>query len=202
MATSNKRKKAKTSFQTAPKNNNAYIIENARKLELYETLMYKDLLTLGMGYVIVSRKKKNGDIVAGYYLLDLQCLGVKDTFCAVMDEEQYEEHKTHLADDDGSYYIPQSPNFVFNLVYGAADYGEENGFKPEKGFAVSEYILDDVSTIEYEEIEFGRDGKPLYVQGPHDIPGPILATLNKNVGEGNYEYIIEAGFEDDEFEEE
>lgn len=190
MAKSKKRKKAKSGFQLAPKNNNAYIIENARKLELYETLMYEHIFDEGIGYVIVSRKKKNGDVVAGFYLVDVFCLGIKDTFASVMTQEEYEEHKSHLVDGDGSYYVTKSPNYIFNLVYGAADYAEELGFKPEKDFAVAEYILDAVDTIEYEDIPFGSDGRPFYIEGPNDKAATILSTLRKHLSEEDFDFVL------------
>lgn len=38
-------------------------------------------------------------------------------------------------------------------------------------------------------ITFGKDGKPLYVSGPHDKPGPVIRTLERTVGAGNVEFI-------------
>ena len=40
---------------------------------------------------------------------------------------------------------------------------------------------------------FGKDGKPLYIAGPHDTPArirKILRTLIDNVGEDNFDYVL------------
>jgi hypothetical protein len=42
-------------------------------------------------------------------------------------------------------------------------------------------------------IEFGKDGKPYYINGPYDRPDSIIAKLNQSVGKGNYDYLIGAG---------
>jgi hypothetical protein len=198
MAVSKKRKKAKKGIQLAPKNNNAYIKEIARKLPLHETLMYNNLIEEGIGYVIVSRKKPNGDFIAGFYLIDIFCLGIKDTFSALMTHDEYEEHKMHLADDEDNYYISKDANYIFNLIYGAADYAEDLGFKPEKDFAVSEFILDDVENITFVDIPFGSDGRPFYIEGLNDKSGTILNTLKKNVGEGNFDFVLRSEMDDEE----
>ncbi len=188
MAKSKKRKKG--GFQLAPKTNHSYIRENARKLEIHETLMYAHMFEEGMGYAIVSRKKKNGEIVAGFFLIDVFCLGIKDTFSDIMTEEDYENHKNHLVDGNESYYIHKEPNYIFNLIYGAADYAEELGFKPEKDFAVSEFILDKVDTIEYVDIPFGSAGRPFYIEGPHDKPASILSTLRKHLAAEDFDFVL------------
>jgi len=44
--------------------------------------------------------------------------------------------------------------------------------------------------------EYGREGKPFYVSGPHDTPAgiqTILDQLKRRVGEGNYDYLVLAG---------
>ncbi|MBE8987818.1 DNA-binding response regulator, partial [Nostoc sp. LEGE 12450] len=39
-------------------------------------------------------------------------------------------------------------------------------------------------------IECGRDGKPFYVNGPHDNPKKIMETLKRSRGEGNFDFLI------------
>jgi hypothetical protein len=38
-----------------------------------------------------------------------------------------------------------------------------------------------------------RDGKPTFINGPHDDAFAILAKLRKSVGEGNYDCLIGSG---------
>ncbi|RLD82202.1 MAG: hypothetical protein DRJ07_08450, partial [Bacteroidetes bacterium] len=55
---------------------------------------------------------------------------------------------------------------------------------------ITEYLLvPNLISDEIDEIEFGKDGKPLFIQGPHDNAVKIINKLNETVGEGNYHYI-------------
>jgi hypothetical protein len=49
-------------------------------------------------------------------------------------------------------------------------------------------------------LTFGKDGKPLYVSGPEDNVDRIMAKLHRTAGEGNFDFLIGIG-EDEEFEE-
>ena len=41
-----------------------------------------------------------------------------------------------------------------------------------------------------ETIPLGKDGKPLFVNGPYDNVDRIIRILDRNVGQGNYEVLI------------
>jgi hypothetical protein len=41
-------------------------------------------------------------------------------------------------------------------------------------------------------IRFGRDGKPFFVQGPHDDADAVLQTLERSVGRGNFTFLVRA----------
>ncbi len=41
------------------------------------------------------------------------------------------------------------------------------------------------------DITFGHEGKPMYVQGPHDDAAHIIRTLRRRVGDDNFHYICE-----------
>ena len=38
--------------------------------------------------------------------------------------------------------------------------------------------------------EFGRDGMPMYIEGPHDDTWRIMHTLRQNVGDSNFHYLV------------
>lgn len=40
-----------------------------------------------------------------------------------------------------------------------------------------------------ERDQFGRDGKPFYVAGPHDNPDRVIRTLEQSVGEDNFHFL-------------
>jgi hypothetical protein len=39
-------------------------------------------------------------------------------------------------------------------------------------------------------ITFGKDGKPFYVSGPYDDPRPVVRTLERAVGRGNFDFLV------------
>src|ERR1700710_2826552 len=56
-----------------------YIETKVRSLPIYTCLVNADWQEAGMANVIVMRQHVNGHVSGGIYLVDLQCLGVKDT---------------------------------------------------------------------------------------------------------------------------
>ena len=68
------------------------------------------------------------------------------------------------------------------------------GFEPHPDFELFRYVLEDEGQFEPgSEVEFGHEGKPLYIQGPDDNTEWVLAQLEKNAGEGNYHFILGGG---------
>ena len=39
------------------------------------------------------------------------------------------------------------------------------------------------------ELTFGRDGKPMYIFGPHDDGEKIIRKLRRRLGDGNYDFV-------------
>lgn len=179
----------------------SYVIKNARKLDLFRC--WRSDINTGIANFVVARQRKNGTLLVGVYLIDMYCLGLKDTFYAEFDDLEDLEVKFLNAHKPVLDFEEITPNLCFNSIYGAIEYAEDIGFNPHKEFKITEYILDDVEDIEFEDIEFGFKGKPLFVAGENDNAARILTILDKTVGHGNYDYIIEGEtFEEDEDDEE
>ena len=191
MAKHKKNRKKKRPQQAVKIKPATYIRQHARKSPIYECLIDKDWKETKFSPVIVARKKASGRLIMGFYLVDLQCLGVKNSrYYHDMSEEQYRELVAQMSVGMEQHFITIDPTLCFNIIYGAVEFAEDCGFYPHKDFEVSEYILDDVATIDYVEVPFGdKDGKPFFVAGPDDNSAKIMATLKKNKGEGNFEFI-------------
>lgn len=197
-------KKKKRNRKPAPKKQvrlkpENFVRKRARQYPLGKCYINNNWQESGMATVIVTRKMRNGDLIVGSYVVDVFCLGVKDTFFRInLPQFTFEEEFMPLFTDRMHLDMEEvEAPFAFNLIYGAVEYAEDLGFDPHKDFRITEYVLDDVEEIEYIEIEFGKDGKPFYFSGPHDDVERILDTLNKNVGEDNYNFT--AAMEDDLF---
>ncbi len=167
-----------------------YIIKKGRELPFYECYVTGGWQDHGLATFWISRKMHGGNYIAAFYLVDVFCLGLKNTnyrFNIDMSEyrfvfQRYKEHNNSPEKCDLSY--------AHNMIYGAIDFAEEIGFKPHKDFTVTEYLLDpDLITDGIDEIEFGNDGKPFYISGPNDNVPQIIRTLENSVGKGNYEFL-------------
>ena len=167
----------------------SYIIDRARKLPIYKCWSIGGDGT-GMHQIIVSRQKANGKLVVGFYLVDMWCIGLKDTFYREFDDEDELNDEVFDNIPDEGLLKEIDANYAQNIIYGAIEYAEDLGFSPAKDFKITEYILDDVEEIEYMDVEFGVNGKPFYMPGENDNIVANLAILRENVGVENFDYSL------------
>lgn len=183
-----------------------YIRQKARNLPIYECRINDNWKEMGSAEIVIARTHANGNITLGMYMVDLYCLGVRDThyrFNTTIDD--YEELLELLANNFEMKEIDYT--LVHNIIFAANEYAAELGFKPHKDFtSVSQYLLEeDTDEIELIEIECGRNGKPLFIQTDFvtDAEGKrIINQLEKAVGKGNFDVIFsedgdEMDFDDD-----
>jgi hypothetical protein len=80
------------------------------------------------------------------------------------------------------------------LIEGAIKYANQFGFKPHQDYKVPKQIFGDIDPAACpRRFDYGRDGKPFYVSGPHDTPQKsraILKTLSKQCGPDGFHYMI------------
>jgi hypothetical protein len=145
----------------------------------------------GLMVVIVTREQPDGLLVWGSYLLDTWCLGLKDT----MGDANFTQHDMELELFTGLY--PDKPpaecppELAHQMIYGAIDFAAQFDFQPQRDFRFTKHILAPRGTLEEPyDLEFGRDGKPFFVNGPYDDVAAIIAQLNRNPGPGNYETAL------------
>lgn len=176
-------------------------------MPIYKCLVTKAWKEAGEADVVVMRRHVNGNVTAGFYLIDLMCLGIKDTFYSFNEPETdiYERFPTEVdATFDEVEYV-----LAHNIIYAGHDFALEFGIEPHKEFAVTNFILEeDNDNVPLINIPVGdENGLPhLIVHQPGEYSSE-LAKLMKNAGEGNYRYTIsgitENNFdEEDEFDEE
>lgn len=166
--------------------NPAHIIRNARKLPIYECLINQGWRHAGLANILISRRQPDGKIAFGAYLVDIFCLGLKNTFCnAGLTLEQYRDLCKKVFRGDPFMECPLP--LAHKIIYGGIDYAASLGFTLNRDFKWSRYILEERGKFaELPEVEFGKDGKPLFISGPNDDVGPILEQLKRRVGPGNF----------------
>lgn len=150
----------------------------------------------GEGYVVVIREHTGGKKSFAVYLVDRWCVGVKDTFFNVRVGDDVVEDMLNRMNRSGN-LEEVSYEQAHNMVWGAVAFAEEAGIKPCKDFAIAQYYLeedtDDVPLIEY---DYGVDGKYYLVAKDNLELSKYLQPMRKNLAEGDYEYVVDDGFDD------
>lgn len=183
--------------QVSPKN---YIITKGRTLPIINCYITIDWKEMGIATVCIVRQMPSGKLLIGSYVVDIYCLGVKDTlfFFGIEPDNIYEEVLNRAYGGDNFEEI--DANLAQNIVWGALEYAEDLGFNPHRDFDVTEYLLDPADKIEYIEVEFGKDGKPFYFSGPYDDTDKILNKLVNKLGVGGFNFVLNEHVYDWEFE--
>jgi len=143
----------------------------------------------GLITVAVARERGNSARVSSY-LVDTWCLGVKNA----MGPKSVERRKLTSLRADLFRSYPGAPVEVplalaQQIVFGAIGYARGLGLEPHEDFARAAGQLGEWDGVC--DLEFGKDGMPLYIQGPHDDTRGIMSTLRKNVGDGNFHYVAQ-----------
>jgi len=163
----------------------------ARKFPFYKCLINPSWKDGGLATVLISRQQPDRNITFGVFLVDIFCLGLKNTFCNA--DFAISRYKTDLLD---KIYPEEEPvecpiPLAHHVIYGGIAFAEQFGFKPHKDFKLSQYILDDKTNIEpCDGIEFGKDGEPFFISGPDDNVEHIMRQLESKVGNENFKYSV------------
>jgi hypothetical protein len=142
-------------------------IAGAAHFPIHEALVPAELFELGIGNLFFSRSLPDRRIALGGFLLDVFCLGVKNAFVAIVARDEY---LRRLSDFSlGGRLQPIEPACFRKLVEGGVAYARALGFSPHEDYAVASQIFGDVESSACPRLfEYGRDGKPVYVSGPHE----------------------------------
>ena len=148
--------------------------------------------TEGLVAVLVARKHRHGKVSVCGYLADVYCLGVKNALGPeIMDDLGLRRFiRTFFSGYHGD-PLEAPIELAREVVLGSVEYARALGFDPHPDFAAAEGHLG--SWAGPGAITFGKDGKPLYVSGPYEDPRPVIRTLERTVGRGNFEFLVGAG---------
>jgi hypothetical protein len=150
----------------------------------------------GIGEVLISRQLKNGDVAFVAFLVDLYCLGVKNLIMNVAPRPLYERN---LYDKLAAQYelIPLRPECARKLVEGAVQYALDLGLPPYHDYRTAKLIFGDIQAEAcIENFEYGKDGKPFFIAGPHDHAArcrDIIQTLHDSCGPNGYHFLMSNG---------
>jgi hypothetical protein len=135
----------------------------------------------GIALALVARAEQGDRVTVCGYLVDTFCLGVKD----VIGPERMRERDLPCFARTYFRVFPapalRAPiELAQHLVLGAVEFASGLGFAPHPDFEAARGHLGELD--EPCAITFGREGRPLYVQGQYDDPIAIMETLRATIG--------------------
>ncbi len=174
------------------------LLERAREMPFAGCWVRKDWRQEGMTSVLVARQQDRDRVLYGVYLVDLQCVGVKDAFVRTdVSPRALRRHLKRLGDEEEGRMEPCSVPFAHQLIYGAIEYARRYGLEPSPEFTRTgaDRILDPPGTHpEVAQIPFGGpDGQPLFMPGPYDSElwiRQVLTALRRTAGKGNFTFVL------------
>jgi hypothetical protein len=148
----------------------------------------------GLAVMTVARRQPDGLVTFGTFLVDYYCLGVKTAYFNV--DVSYSRFMNELLPKmmTGAEPIQMPLALAHELIYGGIEYAARWGFRPDADFKQAQLVLDPPDAYPITgQLEFGKEGKPLFIAGPHDNVQAILRQLMRTAGEGNFDYIAQLG---------
>jgi hypothetical protein len=165
---------------------------SSRTFEAYRST---ELFRTGLGQVVVFRNRPNGLCEAGVFLVDVFCLGIKNGFYQQVSISESDALLKKIYQDQA--YQPISPACARKLVEDAIAYARNLGLAPHPDAKKAARVLGGINAGDCQErFTFGQEGKPLYIQGPHDSPSfvsQVMIALRNRCGKDGFHYILSAG---------
>ncbi|GHT01633.1 hypothetical protein AGMMS49525_02920 [Bacteroidia bacterium] len=184
-----------------------YIRQKSRNLPIYKCWINKDWKECRLAQIFIARKHANDNVTFCIYLVDLGCLGVKDTSYSFNKSLEEVEEMIMRIEEDVEMDDTLSYSLAHNIIYSAIEFAEEYGFKPHRDFTqITQFFLEeDTDEIPLIAVECGHleDGKPFFINTGYASPAKekqVIAQLNKTAGEGNYHFFMGIDKPDDEGE--
>jgi hypothetical protein len=134
----------------------------------------------GLVAVLIARRDRHDQVSACGYLVDVYCLGVKNTLGPrLLGDLDFVALRRSFFSGYRDEPLAAPLDLAQQLVLGATDYARNLGFEPHPDYAAAAGHLGTGDGAR--DIEFGHDGRPLFIQGPFDDPRRILRALGTTI---------------------
>lgn len=185
-------------------------LQRVESWPVVQALMAEELWSMGIGYLLIARREGEGRYVYASYMLDVFCLGVKDTFWRACSKGEFDEMVERV--ESTQTLIPIKPECFVKIIQGAVEFANAVGFGPHHDFKHSSKLLQGIDPDGCtEEFTFGKDGHPFYIQGPHESPQEAAFIMQRIHAAGGHFVaglsttglsLVDDNFLDDEDDEE
>ncbi len=158
-------KRKKTNKQPQQLSPEKYIRQKARTLPVLECWVNEDWNQTKIANITVARKHSNGNISSASYLVDLYCLGVKDTgFQFNISPLDYEEflEEMHSAYE----FIKIDYKLAHNIIFAGYEFALNIDINPHPEFSKTTmyFLEEDNDNVDLIDIECGQNGKPMIIK--------------------------------------
>ena len=133
---------------------------------LHLCLIGQDWEEMGITNILIARKMPHGNFIAGLYLLDVWCLGIKSSDLKInINNNELSYLKEGMEGAQTLMSIPYED--IRSLILGGIAFADTLGFTPHPDWVDAQHLIEpDRSFID--KFQFGKEGKPFYVAGPYD----------------------------------
>jgi hypothetical protein len=164
-------------------------LQRAERWPVVESMAGAKLWKDGIGYLAIARREAEGRLVFAVFLVDVYCLGVKNAFWQEGESGDFKDLIQKM--ETTQPMRPISAACLVKIVKGAVEYARSFGFPPHPDYRHAATLLAGIDTATCtQEFTFGRDGKPFYIQGPHESPAQARAISERIAGAGGH-YLFE-----------
>ena len=181
---------SKQSSQASATINPRRLLRMARQMPVQGAWVQQGWQEQGFARVLIARIQPNDNILFGEYIVDYFCLGVKDSSTAsnIRSDLFFNEVIPRLY--SGTPPLGIEADLAHEVIWGAVEYARELGFEPHRNFRDSQRVLDPPDALPRAgAIDFGYQGRPLYIPAPDDNQAGVIRRLIESVGLGNFYYM-------------
>lgn len=152
------------------------LIKKSVEFSIFQCLVNTDWQEQGLASIFVLRQLPNQKFILGSYLVDVLCLGLKDTFCNANLSAQAVQGMLAT--------VPMQMEAIEyedarGIILGGIEFARNLGFGPNPDWKDSQHMVEPERPFS-PKFEFGMHGKPMYIAGPYDKPMTMPFKLGKH----------------------
>jgi hypothetical protein len=163
-------------------------LATARKWPVVQAIAASNLWTGGLGSLAIARRESEGQLVFAVFLVDVYCLGVKNAFWQAGSSHDFKEliERTEKTQPIRA----MEPACLVKILTGAVAYAQSFGFPPHPDYRHAAMLLDGIDPEACpQQFTYGHNGKPFYVQGPHESSAQA-AAIRQRIAEAGGHFIV------------
>ncbi len=173
-----KRVEKRTELAKQHSDNPLIRLAGAEAWPVVDALVPEAIWSSGIGQLVFTRRLPDGRFALANFLVDVYCLGVKNAYWGIVSEWDLDKLKRKLRGMGPLHAV--TPEQFAKLVFGAVDYAQQFGFVPHPDYRHAKLLLAGIDPTRCTDtFEYGRDGKPFFINGPHDSAEKIKVIMHK-----------------------